>query len=59
MKKIINKWFRNELKTPEGAMLRYFYAPVISFTLLLAVVCGFYIGFDEVWRYWRVAFLNL
>ena len=59
MKKIINKWFKNELKTPEGAMLRYFYAPVISFTLLLAVVCGFYIGFDEVWRYWRVAFLNL
>ena len=59
MKKIINKWFKSELKTGEGAMLRYFYAPVISFALVLAVVCGFVIGFDEVWRYWRVAFLNL
>ena len=49
MKKIINKWFKSELKTAEGAMLRYFYAPVIGFTLVLAVVCGFVIGFDEVW----------
>ena len=41
------------------AMLRYYYAPVIGFTLVLATVCGFVIGFDEVFRYWRVAFLNL
>ena len=41
------------------AMLRYYYAPVIGFALVLASVCGFVIGFDEVWRYWRVAFLNL
>ena len=40
-------------------MLRYYYAPVIGFTLVLAIVCGFVIGFDEVYRYWRVAFLNL
>jgi hypothetical protein len=41
------------------AMLRYYYAPVIGFALVLAIVCGFVIGFDEVYRYWRVAFLNL
>ena len=58
MRKLINKWFKNELKTPEGAMLRYFYAPVIGFTLVLAIVYGFVIGFDEVYRYWRVAALN-
>jgi len=59
MRNLINKWFRNEVKTATGAMFRYFYAPVIGFTLVLAIVCGFVIGFDEVWRYWRVAALNL
>ena len=58
MKNLINKWFRNEVKTYEGAMLRYFYAPMIGVWLVVAIVCGFVIGFDEVWRYWRVAFLN-
>jgi|TARA_Y100000310_G_scaffold180910_1_gene180809 hypothetical protein len=48
-----------DFKDWRKAMLRYYYAPVIGFTLVLAIVCGFVIGFDEVWRYWRVAFLNL
>ena len=48
-----------KVKNYQEAMLRYFYAPVIGFTLVLAVVCGFVIGFDEVWRYWRVVGLNL
>jgi uncharacterized membrane protein YhiD involved in acid resistance len=47
------------VKTYQGATLRYFYAPVIGFALVLAIVCGFVIGFDEVWRYWRVVGLNL
>ena len=58
MRNLINKWFKSEVKTYQGAMLRYFYAPVIGFALVLAIVCGFVIGFDEVWRYWRVAALN-
>ena len=48
-----------KVKNYQEAMLRYFYAPVIGFALVLAIVCGFVIGFDEVWRYWRVAALNL
>ena len=59
MRNLINKCFRNEVKTYEGAMLRYFYAPMIGVWLVVAIVCGFVIGFDEVWRYWRVAALNL
>ena len=58
MRKLINKWFKDEVKNYQGAMLRYFYAPVIGFTLVLAIVCGFVIWFDEVFRYWRVAALN-
>ena len=58
MRNLINKWFKSEVKTYQGAMLRYFYAPVIGFALVLAIVCGFVIGFDEVWRYWRVATLR-
>ena len=58
MRNLINKWFRSEVKTYQGATLRYFYAPVIGFALILAIVCGFVIGFDEVWRYWRVAALR-
>jgi hypothetical protein len=49
----------SETKDYKEAMLRYYYAPVIGFALVLAIVCGFVIGFDEVFRYWRVAFLNL
>ena len=49
----------SETKDYKKAMLRYFYAPVIGFALVLAIVCGFVIGFDEVFRYWRVAALNL
>jgi len=48
-----------KIKDYREAMLRYYYAPVIGFALVLAVVCGFVIGFDEVWRYWRVVGLNL
>ena len=59
MRKLINKWFKSEVKTYQGAMLRYFYAPMVGVWLAVAIVCGFVIGFDEVWRYWRVAFLNL
>ena len=59
MRKLINKWFKSEVKTYQGAMLRYFYAPVIGFTLVLAIVFGFVIVFDEVYRYWRVAAQNL
>ena len=58
MRNLINKWFRTIEVTYQEAMLRYFYAPVIGFALVLAVVCGFVIGFDEVFRYWRVAALN-
>ena len=59
MRKLINKWFKSEVKTYQGAMLRYFYAPVIGVWLTVAIVCGFVIGLDEVWRDWRVTFLNL
>ena len=48
-----------KVKNYKEAMLRYFYAPVIGFTLVLAITCGFVIGFDEVWRFWRVVGLNL
>ncbi len=58
MKNLINKWFLSEVKTAEGAMLRYFYAPMAGVWLAVAIVAGFVTGFDEVWRYWRVAFLN-
>ena len=27
--------------------------------LVVAVICGFIIGFDEIFRYWRVVALNL
>ena len=59
MRKLINKWFLSEVNTYTGAMLRYFYAPMVGVWLAVAIVAGFGIGFDEVWRYWRVAFLNL
>jgi len=59
MRNLINKWFKSEVKTYQGAMLRYFYAPVIGVWLTVAIVCGFVIGFDEVWRFWRVVGLNL
>ena len=59
MRNLINKWFKSEVKTYQGAMLRYFYAPVIGVWLTVAIVCGFAIGFDEVWRFWRVVGLNL
>ena len=47
-----------KVKNYKEAMFRYYYAPVIGFTLVLAIVCGFVIGFDEVFRYWRVVVLN-
>jgi hypothetical protein len=59
MKNLINKWFKSEVKTYEGAMLRYFYAPMVGVWLTVAIVAGFVTGFDEVWRYWRVVGLNL
>ena len=40
-------------------MLRDLYAPMVGVWLAVAIVAGFGIGFDEVGRYWRVAFLNL
>ncbi len=49
----------SKIKNYKEKMLRYFYAPVTGFALVLAIICGFAIGFDEVWRYWRVSFLNL
>ena len=58
MRNLINKWFKSEVKTYQGAMLRYFYAPMVGVWLAVAIVCGFVIGFDEVWRYWRVATLR-
>ena len=48
-----------KIKNYKEAMIRYYYAPIIGFLLVLAIVCGFVIGFDEVWRYWRVVGLNL
>jgi hypothetical protein len=48
-----------EIKNYKEAMFRYYYAPMIGVWLTVAIVCGFVIGFDEVWRYWRVAALNL
>tara|TARA_Y100000034_G_scaffold6779_1_gene7505 strand:+ start:899 stop:1054 length:156 start_codon:yes stop_codon:yes gene_type:complete len=48
-----------KIKNYEEAMLRYFYAPMAGVWLTVAIVAGFVIGFDEVWRYWRVVGLNL
>ena len=48
-----------KIKNYQEAMLRYFYAPMIGAWLAVAIVCGFVIGLDEVWRYWRVVGLNL
>ena len=48
-----------KIKNYKEAMIRYYYVPIIGFLLVLAIVCGFVIGFDEVWRYWRVVGLNL
>ena len=48
-----------DIKNYQEAMLRYYYAPMVGVWLAVAIVCGFVIGFDEVWRYWRVVGLNL
>jgi len=48
-----------DIKNYKEAMLRYYYAPMTGVWLAVAIVCGFVIGFDEVWRYWRVVGLNL
>ena len=48
-----------KIKNYQGAMFRYFYAPMVGVRLTVAIVCGFVIGLDEVWRYWRVVGLNL
>jgi hypothetical protein len=48
-----------KIKNYKEAMLRYYYAPVVGFLLVVAIVCGYVIGFDEVFRYWRVVALNL
>jgi len=48
-----------KIKNYQEAMLRYFYAPMVGAWLTVAIVCGFVIGLDEVWRYWRVVGLNL
>ena len=39
MRNLINKWFKSEVKTSQGAMLRYFYAPEIGVWLTVAIVC--------------------
>ena len=48
-----------DIKNYKEAMLRYYYAPMVGVWLAVAIVCGFVIGFDEVWRYGRVVGLNL
>ena len=48
-----------KVKNYQEAMLRYFYAPMVGLWLAVAIVSGFVIGLDEVWRYWRAVGLNL
>ena len=54
-----NIFVMRDIKNYKEAMLRYYYAPMVGVWLAVAIVCGFVIGFDEVWRYWRVVGLNL